>query len=82
MAMNERSARSPESASRQREMDRCRVEIAEAQRLLLAGHSDVEGLCLMLSDWAAELRLLEEEERRQSADWRRGVAEAGYPTTL
>ena len=76
----EPSVRSPESASRQREMDRCRAEIEEARQLLRAGHPDVEGLCLMLSDWSAELRLLEaakEEERRQSGDWRRGVAEAG-----
>ena len=73
----EPSVRSPESASRLREMDRCRAEIAEAQRLLRSGHPDVEGLCLMLADWSAELRLLEEEQRRQSADWRRGVAEAG-----
>jgi hypothetical protein len=60
-------------------MDRCRAEIAEAQRLLRAGHPDVEGLCLMLSDWSAELRILQAEEKecRQSADWRRGVAEAG-----
>ena len=73
------SAKSPESASRQREMDRCRAEIAEAKRLLRAGHPEVEGLCLMLADWSGELRLLqaEEEERRQSGDWRRGVAEAG-----
>lgn len=77
MATDERSAKSPESASRRREMDHCRAEIAEAQRLLLAGHPDVEGLCLMLSDWSAELRLLVEEQRRQSADWRRDVAEVG-----
>jgi hypothetical protein len=59
-------------------MDRCRAEIAEAQRLLRAGHPDVEGLCLMLSDWSAELRILqaEENECRQSADWRRGAAAA------
>jgi hypothetical protein len=25
---------------------------------LLAGHPDVEGLCLALSDWSAELRIL------------------------
>ena len=77
MATAEPSVRSPKSASRLHEMDRCRTEIAEAQRLLRAGHPDVEGLCLMLSDWSTELRLLEEEQRRQSADWRRGVAEAG-----
>jgi hypothetical protein len=27
-----------------------------------AGHPDLEGLCMALSDWSAELRLLEEEE--------------------
>jgi hypothetical protein len=43
-------------------MDRCRAEIAEAQNLLRAGHPDIEGLCLMLSDWSAELRLLQAEE--------------------
>jgi len=77
--MEGRSATSPQSASRQREMDRCRTEIAVAQRSLRAGHPDVEGLCLMLSDWSAELRLLEAEEkrRRQSEDWRRAICEAG-----
>ena len=73
----EPSVKSAQNASRQREMDRCRAEIAEAKRLLRAGHPDVEGLCLMLSDWSAELRVLEEEQRRQSEDWRRGAAEAG-----
>ena len=45
------------------EIDRCHAEIAEAQRLLRAGHPDVQGLCLALSDWSAELRILEQEER-------------------
>jgi hypothetical protein len=40
-------------------MERCRREIAEIEAALLAGHPDIEGLCLALSDWAAELRLLE-----------------------
>ena len=69
------SAKSPATASQQRrEMDRCRTEIAEAKRLLRAGHPDVEGLCMALADWSGELKLLEEEERRQSGDRRRGVA--------
>ena len=34
-------------------------EIAEVERLLRAGHPDVEGLCLALADWSAELRILE-----------------------
>jgi hypothetical protein len=37
---------------------RCR-EIAEIEALLPAGHPDVQGLCLTLSDWSQELRLLE-----------------------
>jgi hypothetical protein len=39
-------------------------------RAILAGHPDVEGLCLALSDWSAELRILENEKRRR-ADTRR-----------
>jgi hypothetical protein len=79
-ATEEPTVRLSESGShRQREVDRCREEIESAKRLLRAGHPDIEGLCLMLSDWSAELRLLEAEEdqRRESGDWRRGVAEAG-----
>jgi hypothetical protein len=56
----EASARSPETASqRQREIERCRKEIFEAESLLRAGHPDVEGLCLALADWSTELRILE-----------------------
>ena len=40
-------------------MARCRREIAECEALLRAGHPDVEGLCLALADWSAELRILE-----------------------
>jgi hypothetical protein len=39
-------------------IERCRREIARAEALLRAGHPDVAGLCLALSDWSAELRLL------------------------
>jgi len=31
---------------------------------LRAGNPEVEGLCLALSDWSAELRLLNEKSRR------------------
>jgi hypothetical protein len=48
----------------QREIERCRREMAEAEALLRAGHPDVAGLCLALADWQAELRLLEEERRQ------------------
>jgi hypothetical protein len=48
----------------QREIERCRSEIAAIQAELLAGNPDVEGLCLALADWSAELRSLEEKDRR------------------
>jgi hypothetical protein len=42
-------------------MERCRREIAEIEAELLAGNPDVLGLCLALSDWSAELRILKAE---------------------
>jgi hypothetical protein len=42
-------------------MERCRREIADIEGQLLAGHPDVAGLCLALTDWSAELRVLERE---------------------
>jgi hypothetical protein len=42
-----------------REIERCRKEIAAIEAELLAGHPDVAGLCLALADWSAELRILE-----------------------
>jgi hypothetical protein len=52
--------RSPESEAQwQREVDRCHAQIADIEALLLAGHPDVEGLCLALSDWSTELRIIE-----------------------
>jgi hypothetical protein len=50
----------------QREIERCRREIAEIEGLLRSGHHDVAGLCLALADWSAELRLLEDEKRRRA----------------
>jgi len=44
-----------------REIERCRREIASIEELIRAGHPDIEGLCLALSDWSAELRLIEQE---------------------
>jgi len=43
-------------------MERSRREIAQVESLILAGHPDVQGLCLALSDWSAELRLIQQEE--------------------
>lgn len=58
----EATARSPEREARWlRDIERCRAEIAAAEALLLAGHPDVEGLCMALADWSTELRILERE---------------------
>lgn len=68
--MAEVSVMSPASETRrQREMDRCRAEIASAEALLKGGHPDVVGLCLALSDWSAELRILERQAwKNKSSD--------------
>ena len=39
-------------------MDRCQAEIAAVEAQIRAGHPDLQGLCLALADWSAELRLL------------------------
>ena len=41
------------------DIDRCRREIAVIEAHILAGHPDLRGLCLALSDWSGELRLLQ-----------------------
>ena len=41
------------------DIDRCRREIAAIETQILDGHPDLEGLCLALSDWSGELRLLQ-----------------------
>jgi len=41
------------------EIERCCREIAAIEAELVAGNPDVAGLCLALSDWWAELRILE-----------------------
>jgi hypothetical protein len=40
-------------------MARCRLEIAAIEAQIRTGHPDVKGLCLALSDWSAELSLIE-----------------------
>jgi hypothetical protein len=56
--------RVPAESRWQREVERCRREIAEVEELLRSGHPDVAGLCLALSDWSVELRILEAERER------------------
>jgi hypothetical protein len=43
-------------------MERCLREIAAIEALIRDGHPDLQGLLLGLSDWSAELRLLEKEK--------------------
>ena len=45
-------------------MERCRREIAAIEAEILAGNPDLPGLCLALSDWHAELRILQDEVRQ------------------
>ncbi len=58
-------------------MERCRREIAAMEAELLAGNPDLEGLCLALSDWSVELRILQDEERRREQTRRRNRDEVG-----
>jgi len=46
-------------------MERCRWEIAAIEAELRAGNPDLRGLVLALSDWSAELRILEAEQRQE-----------------
>jgi hypothetical protein len=43
------------------DIEHCRHEIASIEALIRGGHPDLEGLCLALSDWRTELRLIEQE---------------------
>lgn len=59
----------PNEAQRLRDIDRCRAEIADLEGLIRSGHPDVTGLCLALSDWSEELRILEGQEwKNKSSD--------------
>jgi hypothetical protein len=45
---------------------RCDAEIADIEALLRAGHRDIQGLVLALSDWSQERRLIQDEiDRRE-----------------
>jgi len=59
------------------EIERCHREISTIEAQLLAGSPDVQGLCLALSDWSAELRILQNEKRRQELTRRRVRDETG-----
>ncbi len=53
------------------EIERCNREIAAIEAELMRGNPDVQGLCLALSDWSAELRILQNERRRRAETQRR-----------
>ena len=54
-------------------MERCHREIAAIEAQILAGNPDLAGLCLALSDWSAELRILRNEKRRRAETQRRAL---------
>ncbi len=45
------------------EIERCEREITEAENVLRENHSDVVGLCLAISDWSVERRILEQQSQ-------------------
>ena len=49
------------NTSIQDEIKRCNREIAQIEKALLAGDPDVAVLCLALSDWSTEIRILNAE---------------------
>src|SRR5271155_5262932 len=49
------------------DIERCRLEIAVIEAQILAGHPDLEGLCLALADWSGELRLLQGSDEASDA---------------
>jgi hypothetical protein len=58
-------------------MERCRREIAAIEAEILAGNPDLQGLCLAPSDWSAELRILQDEERHRAETRRRKMEGMG-----
>ena len=64
------------------EIDRCHRELVAVEAELLAGNPDMEGLLLALSDWSAELRILQNEKRRQEGTRRRDVNGSGEDQPL
>jgi hypothetical protein len=63
-------------------IERRHREIAAIEAELLAGNPDVEGLCLALSDWSGELRILQEEQRRRADTRRRSANGSGEVQAL
>ena len=49
------------------EIERCDTAIEEIEQQLRDGHPQVEGLCLALADWSAELRVIHRQKAEKSA---------------
>ena len=59
-------------------MERCRREIAAIETEIRAGNPNLGGLCLALRDGSVELRILQDEKRRQAeAQWRDAGGKGG-----
>ncbi len=58
-------------------IERCKREIAAIEAEILAGNADLSGLLLALSDWHAEWRLLEAEQRQEKPPKLNPAAEGG-----
>jgi hypothetical protein len=69
------------------QIERCKREVAAIEAEILAGNPDLPGLCIALSDWHAEWRILEQEahsrgevppheDSAQSGEPRRGATTA------
>jgi hypothetical protein len=63
-------------------MERCLREIAAIETELRAGNPDIAGLILGLVDWNVELRILQNEKRRQEDARRRVGIETGDAQAL
>ena len=63
-------------------MERCIREIAAIEAEIRACNPDLPGLCLALSDWSTELRILQDEKRRQAQTRRRVVGREGESQAL
>ena len=64
------------------DINRCRREIAAIEVDILFGNLDLQGLCLALADWHAELPLLQNEKRRRAETQRRECGQTGTGQAL
>jgi hypothetical protein len=53
-------AHRPQTSASDADVRRCHRELSAIEALIRSGHPDLEVLCLALSDWWAELRLIKQ----------------------